>query len=76
MADSETLVTREPFVKSLLLVLGKSMDEVIISKVEDIFKSIDLKEVPKSLETKVLTMEFDVYTDYLISVLPGEFLWN
>lgn len=76
MADSETLVTREPFVKSLLLVLGKSMDEVIISKVEDIFKSIDLKEVPKSLETKVLTMEFDVYTDYLISVLPGEFLRN
>ncbi|XP_045474844.1 uncharacterized protein LOC123680793 isoform X6 [Harmonia axyridis] len=70
IADSDSFASQEPFIKFLLLVFGKSMDEMIISKVEDLFDNLCVTEVPKSLDCKVLTMDFDVYVEYLISVLP------
>ncbi|XP_044755909.1 uncharacterized protein LOC123314597 isoform X1 [Coccinella septempunctata] len=70
IADSDSLVTQEPFIKFLLLVFGKSIDEIIILKVEELFRNISLTEVPKSVERKVLTMDFDVYMKSLMSVLP------
>lgn len=74
LADTDTPFIQEPIIKAVLLGLGFSIENYIISTVDTAMQDFceNLLTIPEKSNQKTLNMDLEVYVETLTNCLPGK----
>lgn len=73
-ADTNTPFIQEPVIKAVLLGIGQTIENFIISTADAAMENFceNLLTIPEKSNTNTLNMDFDVYIDAILSSVPGK----
>lgn len=74
LADTDTPFIQEPIIKAILLGLGFSIENYIVSTVDTAMQDFceNLLTIPEKSNQKTLHMDLEVYVETLLNCLPGK----
>lgn len=71
VSDSKAVITREPIIKSILLIFGENIDHTVLNLVNLFIEHIlSVTEIPTENKNTTLNLEMDTYVDLLSSCIP------
>ncbi|CAG9862617.1 unnamed protein product [Phyllotreta striolata] len=68
LADTDSPLIREPVTKAVLLVIGNTLEQTVVDKVDDVMENlcVNLLTIPEKSNTNVLFLEPDEFTESLV----------
>lgn len=74
LADTDTPFIQEPIIKAILLGLGYSIENYVISAVDTAMEDFceNLLTIPEKSNQRTLNMDLEVYVEAMLNSLPGK----
>lgn len=74
LVDTDTPFIQEPIIKAILLGLGFSIENYVISTVDTAMEDFceHLLTIPEKSNQKTLNMDLEVYVEAMLNSLPGK----